>query len=93
MSHEAQTRPLAITYSDYDWGDNVTSNDYNYFFVPSIPEWAYSEFDGLLYEGKQYNWSEVDYRLSVEYKGVPEPSIIGMLMGLCVLGLVFFKRK
>ena len=47
MSHEATTRPLAITNSDYDWGDNFASNDYNYFYVPSIPEWAYSEFDGL----------------------------------------------
>ena len=93
MSYEATTRPLPIIDPEYNWGDSITSTNYKYFYVPSIPEWAYSEFDGLLYEGKQYNWSEVDYRLSVEYKGVPEPSIIGMLMGLCVLGLVFFKRK
>ena len=93
MSHEATTRPLAITYSDYEWGDNITSNDYNYFYVPSIPEWAYSEFDGLLYEGKQYNWNEVDYRLSVEYNGVPEPSFIGLFMGVCLLALTLIKRK
>ena len=93
MSHEATTRPLAITYSDYDWGDNITSNDYNYFFVPSIPEWAYSEFDGLLYEGKQYNWKEVDYRLSVEYNSVPEPSFVGLFMGLCLLTLTLIRRK
>ena len=93
MSHEATTRPLAITYSDYDWGDNITSNDYNYFFVPSIPEWAYSEFDGLLSEGKQYNWKEVDYRLSVEYPSVPEPAFVGLFMGLCLLTLTLIKRK
>lgn len=93
MSHEAQTRPLAITYSDYDWGDNYVLDDYNYFFVPSIPEWAYSEYDGLLYEGKQYNWNEVDYRLSVEYNAVPEPSFVGIFMGLCLMALVLIKRK
>ena len=93
MSHEATTRPLAITYSDYDWGDSITSTNYNYFYVPSIPEWAYSEFDGLLYEGTQYNWSEVDYRLSVDYNSVPEPEFIGLFMGLCLLTLTLIKRK
>ena len=93
MSHEATTRPLAITYSDYNWGDNITSSDYNYFYVPSIPEWAYSEFDGLLYEGVQYNWSEVDYRLSVDYNSVPEPAFVGLFMGLCLLTLTLIKRK
>jgi len=93
MSHEATTRPLAITYSDYDWGDNVTSSDYNYFYVPSIPEWAYSEFDGLLYEGVRYNWKEVDYRLSVDYNSVPEPAFVGLFMGLCLLTLTLIKRK
>ena len=93
MSHEATTRPLAITYSDYDWGDSITSTNYNYFYVPSIPEWAYSEFDGLLYEGTQYNWSEVDYRLSVDYNSVPEPAFIGLFMGLCLLTLTLIKRK
>ena len=93
MSHEATTRPLAITYSDYNWGDNVTSSDYNYFYVPSIPEWAYSEFDGLLYEGVQYNWSEVDNRLSVDHNSVPEPAFVGLFMGLCLLTLTLIKRK
>jgi hypothetical protein len=79
--------------SDYGWGDSITSTDYNYFYVPSIPEWAYSEFDGLLYEGTQYNWSEVDYRLSVDYNSVPEPAFIGLFMGLCLLTLTLIKRK
>jgi len=79
--------------SDYGWGDSITSTNYNYFYVPSIPEWAYSEFDGLLYEGTQYNWKEVDYRLSVDYNSVPEPAFIGLFMGLCLLTLTLIKRK
>ena len=95
MSHEATTRPLLIVEPEYDWGDTIssTTNDYKYFYVPSIPEWAYEEFDGLLYEGNQYNWDEVDYRLTVDYNGVPEPGFIGLAMGLCLLALVLFKRK
>jgi hypothetical protein len=79
--------------SDYGWGDSITSTNYNYFYVPSIPEWAYSEFDGLLYEGTQYNWKEVDYRLSVDYNSVPEPAFVGLFMGLCLLTLTLIKRK
>jgi hypothetical protein len=93
MSHEATTRPLATEDSDYGWGDSITSTNYNYFYVPSIPEWAYSEFDGLLYEGTQYNWKEVDYRLSVDYNSVPEPAFVGLFMGLCLLTLTLIKRK
>lgn len=93
MSHEATTRPLPIIEPEYNWGDSITSTNYKYFYVPSIPEWAYSEFDGLLYEGVQYNWKEVDYRLSVEYPSVPEPSFIGLFMGLCLLTLALIKRK
>ena len=93
MSHEIITKPLPIIEPDYNWGDSITSTNYKYFYVPSIPEWAYSEFDGLLYEGKQYNWKEVDYRLSVEYPQVPEPSFVGLFMGLCLLTLTLIKRK
>lgn len=94
MSHEIVTRPILITEPEYDWGDSISINtDFNYFYVPSIPDWAYSEFDGLLYEGVQYNWKEVDYRLSVDYNGVPEPALIGLFMGLCLLSVAIFKRK
>ena len=93
MSYEATTRPLPIIDPEYNWGDSITSTNYKYFYVPSIPEWAYSEFDGLLYEGVQYNWKEVDYRLSVEYPSVPEPSCVGLFMGLCLLAVALFKRK
>ena len=92
MSHELQYPELVIE-PEYDWGDSITSTSYNYFFVPSIPEWAYSEFDGLIYEGKEYNWSEVEYRLSVEYNSVPEPAFIGLFMGVCLLALTLIKRK
>jgi hypothetical protein len=94
MSHEITTRPLPIIEPDYNWGDSISINsNFNYFYVPSIPEWAYSEFDGLLYEGVQYNWKEVDYRLSVDYNSVPEPAFVGLFMGLCLLTLTLIKRK
>ena len=92
MSHELEYPELIIE-PEYDWGDSITSTNFNYFYVPSIPEWAYSEFDGLLYEGKEYNWNEVDYRLSVEYNSVPEPAFVGLFMGLCLLALTLIKRK
>jgi hypothetical protein len=94
MSHELQYPELSQT--DYDWGDTISITSSNYFFVPSIPEWAYSEFDGLLYEGKEYNWSEVDYRLSVDYNSVPEPADAGfvgaVLVGIFV-AFCYFKNK
>lgn len=92
MSHEITTRPLLITDPDYDWGESITLSNYNYFFVPSIPEWAYSEFDGLFYEGVQYNWDEVNYRLSVDFPTVPEPSTTGLTIGLIILMCVAFKK-
>ena len=90
MSHELQYLD-----NDYDWGDSISmsNTNLNYFFVPSIPEWAYSEYDGLIYEGKEYNWTEVDYRLSVDYNSVPEPAFVGLFMGLCLLTLTLIKRK
>ena len=92
MSHEATTRPLAIVDPNYDW-NNAISITYsgNYFNVPSIPEWAYSEFEGLYYEGVEYSWKEVDYRLSVDYNSIPEPSDVGAFMGLVFAGFVIYK--
>ena len=98
MSQELQTRPLPIIQPDYGWGDTIIStvNDYKYFYVPSIPKWAYSEFDGLLYEGKQYDWNEVDYRLSVDYNSVPEPADAGFVGAILVgifVAFCYFKNK
>ncbi len=92
MSHEFSELDIDND-SDYGWGDSITSTSYKYFYVPSIPEWAYSEFDGLLYEGKEYNWSEVDYRLSVDYNSVPEPSFYGLVLGFSLLLLTMIKRR
>ena len=89
MSHELQ---YLDTDPDYDWGESITLSNYNYFYVPSIPQWAYSEFDGLLYEGVQYNWDEVDYRLSVEYNSVPEPASAGVIIGIIALACIVYKH-
>lgn len=92
MSHEAQTRPLLIDEPVYDWDESITSTgtNLNYFYVPSLPEWTRSEYDGLIYEGVTYSWAEVDYRLSA---AIPEPSFIGFVMGLCLLTVALLKRK
>ena len=89
MSHESQYLDAD---SDYNWGESISLSDYNYFYVPSIPEWAYSEFDGLLYEGVQYNWNEVDYRLSVEYIAVPEPASASVIIGIIALACIAYKQ-
>ena len=91
MSHEFSELDINND-SDYGWGESITSTNFNYFFVPSIPEWAYSEYDGLYYEGVQYNWDEVDYRLTVDYNPVPEPSSIGLFIGLVATTLLFYKK-
>jgi len=95
MSHEFSELDINND-SDYGWGESITSTNYNYFFVPSIPEWAYSEYDGLYYEGVQYNWDEVDYRLTVDYNSVPEPAdagFIGALMVGIFVAFCYFKNK
>jgi hypothetical protein len=93
MSHELQFPELIIE-PDYNWDDTISINgNSSYFYVPSVPEWAYVEFDGLFYEGIQYNWKEVDYRLSVDYTGasVPEPASAGGIIGIAVLIFVLYK--
>jgi hypothetical protein len=91
MSHEFSELDINLD-SDYGWGESITSTNFNYFFVPSIPEWAYSEYDGLYYEGVQYNWDEVDYRLTVDYNSVPEPSSAGLFIGLVATTLLLYKK-
>ena len=59
----------------------------------NIPDLSRESWDGIKYESVRYGWDELDYRFSVEYNSVPEPSFIGLLMGVCLLGLVLFKRK
>ena len=59
----------------------------------NIPDLSRESWDGIKYESVRYGWDELDYRFSVEYNSVPEPSFVGLLMGVCLLGLVLFKRK
>ena len=91
MSHELNYPELTIQ-PETEWGDSIVTSNLNYFYVPSIPEWAYSEFDGLFYEGVQYNWDEVDYRLTVEYKNIPEPSTTALFIGIVATTLLIYKK-
>ena len=88
MSHELEYPELIIE-PEYDWDMQSITASGIYFNVPSIPQWAYSEYDGLYYEGVEYKWDEVEYRLSVDYNSIPEPSVFGLILGsfiaLCVI--------
>ena len=59
----------------------------------NIPNLSRESWDGIKYESIRYGWDELDYRFSVEYPSVPEPSFIGLFMGLCLLTLTLIKRK
>jgi hypothetical protein len=59
----------------------------------NIPDLSRESWDGIKYESIRYGWDELDYRFSVEYPSVPEPSFIGLFMGLCLLTLALIKRK
>ena len=90
MSHELEYPELVVE-PEYDWDTASITASGIYFNVPSIPQWAYSEYDGLYYEGVEYQWDEVEYRLSVDYNSVPEPSDVGAFMGLVFAGFVIYK--
>jgi len=93
MSHESYfpEYPELIIEPEWDQSISITS-DLNYFYVPTLPEWARFEYDGLLYEGTQYNWDEVDFRLSADLT-VPEPSTYALLAGFAVLIYTIIKRR
>ena len=93
LSEPIKHKPLLIIEPEYDWEQSITINsDLNYFYVPSLPEWTRYEYDGLLYEGVQYNWDEVDYRLSAELT-VPEPSTYALIAGFAVLLFTLIKKR
>ena len=72
---------------------SITISDTPFFYVPDMPEFIREDYKGLEFEGVQYSWQEFDYRLQVEYNGVPEPSAIGVIMGLALLALIILKRR
>lgn len=59
----------------------------------NIPDLSRESWDGIKYESVRYGWDELDYRFSVDYPSVPEPSAIGFIMGATLLILTLFKRK
>tara|TARA_R100001163_G_scaffold4536_3_gene5920 strand:+ start:376 stop:669 length:294 start_codon:yes stop_codon:yes gene_type:complete len=92
LSEPIKHKPLLIIEPEFEWEQSITINsDLNYFYVPSIPEWAYYEYDGLLYEGVQYNWNEVDYRLSADL-AIPEPASAGVIIGLLTLAVILINK-
>tara|TARA_R100001163_G_scaffold33968_1_gene26264 strand:+ start:272 stop:562 length:291 start_codon:yes stop_codon:yes gene_type:complete len=92
MSHEYIFPESPELLIDPEWNQSISINtDLNYFYVPSIPEWAYYEYNGLLYEGTQYNWNEVDFRLSADL-AIPEPSTYGLLLGLSIVACVILHK-
>ena len=90
MSHELEYPELVVE-PKYDWDTASITASGIYFNVPSIPQWAYSEYDGLYYEGVEYKWDEVEFRLSVDYNSVPESADVGLFMGLVFAGFVLYK--
>jgi len=61
-----------------------------YYYIPDLSR---ESWDGIKYESVRYGWDELDYRFSVDYPSVPEPSAIGFIMGATLLILTLFKRK
>jgi len=84
MSHEyTELEETSISFinigDDWEW----------FYYVPLLDR---QEWDGIQYDNIQYNWEELDYRFDVPYPSVPEPSFIGLVMGLALLTLVIFKK-
>ena len=93
MSHESYFPEYPELIIEPEWDQSITiTSDLNYFYVPTLPEWARFEYDGLLYEGTQYNWDEVDFRLSADL-AIPEPSTYALLAGFAVLIYAIIKRR
>ena len=93
MSHESYFPEYPELIIEPEWDQSISINsDLNYFYVPALPEWARFEYDGLLYEGTQYNWDEVDFRLSADLS-VPEPSTYALIAGFAVLIFALIKRR
>jgi len=61
-----------------------------YYYVPLLDR---KEWDGIEYDNIKYDWKELDYRFGVEYdSAIPEPSSIGLLMGLAFLSVILYRQ-
>ena len=58
----------------------------------NIPDLSRESWDGIKYESVRYGWDELDYRFSVEYNSVPEPSFVGLFMGVVFLTFLGLKK-
>ena len=72
---------------------SIIGSNNPFFYVPDMPEFIREDFKGLEFEGVQYSWKEFDYRLQVEYNGVPEPSFYGLLLGFSLLLVALIKNR
>ena len=92
MTLEQPERYETITFTNvpnfYEFNES-----YGFLYVPSIPKYAYEEFKGLSYNGTQYTWDEVDYRLSIEYiPAIPEPSSAAIFLGIIALCMISINK-
>ena len=71
---------------------SIIGSNNPFFYVPDMPEFIREDFKGLEFEGVQYSWKEFDYRLQVEYNGVPEPSFYGLALGFTLLLIALVKK-
>jgi hypothetical protein len=72
---------------------SIVISDTPFFYVPDMPEFIRDDYKGLEFEGIQYSWQEFDYRLQVDYNGVPEPSFYGLALGFTLLFVAMIKRR
>ena len=72
---------------------SIVISDTPFFYVPDMPEFIREDYKGLEFEGVQYSWQEFDYRLQVDYNGVPEPSFYGLLLGFSILLIALIKHR
>ena len=89
MSHELQY-PELINDPFYEW-EYGYQETYPFFFVPEIPKGIEEIYKGISYANVNYTWDELEYRMNVDYSSVPEPSAIGVIMGLALLTLIILK--
>ena len=97
MSHENQ-QPITYIETDYDYDSDFDIN-YEYgtvngfLYIEPIPDFFTQEFQGLYYDGVSYSWDEIEFRMGVEYTpSVPEPSSVGVVMGIIFTAFVVFKK-